>query len=833
MSLRYLLFSLLFPLTTVCALAQSSVTGTVAEASGDPVIGATVTLAGPDGELTTLTDADGGFRFADVADREYQLTVSALGLRVDPQTVTPAATSSPLALTATATETELQAVEVIGRARKDYRSEYSFSATKTAIRNQDLPQSLTTVTKELLEDRQAFELQDAVKTVSGVAPTGLYNHFAIRGITANEDGQVINGLRTRSFYFLQPLTANVERVEVLKGPATVTFASADPGGTVNVVTKKPLDVDRKEISLSAGSFSTLRGAIDFTGPLNEDKTLLYRLNAAYQENRSYRDLIDNRSLQLTPSLTYVPNERTSINTELILNDMSGYLDRGQPIYGEDAGEVDLGSTPIGENLGEPNDFLDEDQFIWTTSLSHRFSPAVSFNAVYMKQTWEEDLVEHRSIGAFATDLAGEEIPSLVQRRYIQRKQFWDTDNVNAYLNFSFDLGPTEHQLLVGYDAQYWDKLRGSGQNQARGFLLADGTATRSFDPEDAGAYQTIEIDGATLPRPNVPYYDLANPNYALANPQDYVINSRFPVPATVTSTNAAYVQEQLEVGKFTALLSLRAEWFEDVTNVDAPNEASFENTAIIPRLGLTYAVTDDLNVYATYLGGYQPQSNTVSLMPSTGNFFWASESAAQFDPLISDLVEVGFKANVLQNRFAWTGAVYEINQENILMSANDPDNPDRLTQRGADRSRGFETDLTGFLTPEWQVVASYAFVDAEIVFDDDETLIGAQKENAPRHSGALWTRYSFRPGSRAAGFGVGAGLTAQGSRVPWFTRAFEIPGYAVFDAALYYTAPNDKARVSLLVDNLFDETYHLGAQTLTRLFPGAPRNLMLTTTYRF
>ena len=470
------------------------------------------------------------------------------------------------------------------------------------------------MTKELIDDRQAFALQDAVKTVSSVAPTGLYNHFAIRGITANEDGQVINGLRTRSFYFLQPLTANVERVEVLKGPATVTFASADPGGTVNIVTKKPLDVDRKEISLSAGSFSTLRGTLDFTGPLNADKTLLYRVNAAYQENRSYRDLIDNTSLLLSPSLSFVPNDRTFINTELTLNDMQGYLDRGQPIYGSQgsgvgaplpqSGAVDLTSTPISENLGESNDFLNENQFIWTTSFSHRFSSAISFNAVYMKQTWEEDLVEHRSLGTFATDLEGNEIPSLVQRRYIQRKQFWDTDNVNAYFNFNFDLGKTEHSLLIGYDAQYWDKLRGSGQNQARGFPLNDGTVTRSFDPSNAEDYQTIEIDGVTLPRPSVPYYNLANPDYALAVPQDYIINSRFAVPATVTSTNAAYIQEQLTIGKFTALLSLRAEWFKDVTNVDAPNEASFTNTAIIPRLGLTYAVSDDINVYATYLEGY-------------------------------------------------------------------------------------------------------------------------------------------------------------------------------------------------------------------------------------
>ncbi|MGB3799577.1 MAG: TonB-dependent receptor, partial [Lewinella sp.] len=397
---------------------QLTLEGTVREPGGDPVVGAVVNLRSPDGELNTLTDADGYFMFSDLSDQDYRLNVRSTGLKSGPRNVNPTTVPQPLSITVEVDEVQLQQVEVVGRARRDYQSLYSFSATKTAILNEDLPQSLTSVTKELIDDRQAFALQDAVKTVSSVAPTGLYNHFAIRGITANEDGQVINGLRTRSYYFLQPLTANVERIEVLKGPATVTFASADPGGTVNIVTKKPLDIERKEISLSAGSFSTLRGTLDFTGPLNEDKTLLYRVNAAYQENRSYRDLIDNTSLQLSPSLSYVPNDKTFINTELILNDMRGYLDRGQPVYGGNAGEVDLTSTPISENLGESNDFLNENQFIWTTSFSHRLSSAVSFNAVYMKQTWEEDLVEHRSVGTFAPDLEGNEISSLVERRYI-------------------------------------------------------------------------------------------------------------------------------------------------------------------------------------------------------------------------------------------------------------------------------------------------------------------------------------------------------------------------------------------------------------------------------
>ncbi|HEX8016880.1 MAG TPA: TonB-dependent receptor plug domain-containing protein, partial [Flavobacterium sp.] len=174
---------------------------------------------------------------------------------------------------------ELQAVEIIGRSTRKYNSDYSFGATKTATLNKDIPQSISTVTKELIADKAAIYLADAVKMTSGVIPASYYNQYTIRGISQNEEGQIINGMRTRQYYFLQPLTSNIERVEVIKGPSSATFSSVDPGGSINLVTKKPLATDRKEISLSAGSFSTFRGTLDFTGPLNESKTLLYRVNA--------------------------------------------------------------------------------------------------------------------------------------------------------------------------------------------------------------------------------------------------------------------------------------------------------------------------------------------------------------------------------------------------------------------------------------------------------------------------------------------------------------------------------------------------------------------------
>ena len=148
---------------------------------------------------------------------------------------------------------EIQTVEIIGRKKENYKSDYSFVATKIAIKNKDLPQTVNTVTKELIKDQNAFQLADVVKNVSGVVPSSVYNQYNIRGISQNEEGQIINGMRIHQFYFLQPMMANIERVEVLKGAGSITLSSVDPGGSINLVTKKPLAERRNEVGFTTGS----------------------------------------------------------------------------------------------------------------------------------------------------------------------------------------------------------------------------------------------------------------------------------------------------------------------------------------------------------------------------------------------------------------------------------------------------------------------------------------------------------------------------------------------------------------------------------------------------
>jgi len=153
--------------------------------------------------------------------------------------------------------------------------------------------------------------------------------------------------------------------------------------------------------------------------------------------------------------------------------------------------------------------------------------------------------------------------------------------------------------------------------------------------------------------------------------------------------------------------------------------------------------------------------------------------------------------------------------------------------RGAERSRGIEWDIAGYITPDWQINASYSYIDAIIMNDSNETLIGARKQNTLKNSANLWTRYNFNSSSALKDLGIGFGMQYQSSKVPWFTRTFMVPAFTIFDAALYYNPGKSNIQLALNAGNLFNNSYWLGAQNYLRLSPDAPRNGTVTIAYKF
>ena len=831
MLLNYIKTTLTLLLTflfSVSLQAQTKVMGTVTDQQNRPIKQVTLKLRNGKDILNTSSDSSGHFQFALPKAGGYLLRASAVGFMTFQQSyqIREKQELRIDTIKLSVSSEELQTVEVIGTSTKKYYGDYSFSATKTASLNKDIPQAISSVSKELIADRQAFTLADAVKNVPAVTQNSFYNQFSIRGINQNEEGAIINGMRTRQHYFLQPLTSNIERIEVIKGPASASFSSSDPGGTINLVTKKPLSEDRKQVSISAGSFSTIRGALDFTGPLNKEKSLLYRLNVGYEDSKSFRDLQYKKAYLISPSFSYLPNDQTALNVELVLNNNKTRLDRGQAIFGAIAGQTDLRSTPITFNMGSTNDRYRTSDIMLMSNLSHAFTKDIVFNIAYMKQTWDEDLLEHRTTNVYGLDEAGNAIPTLAGMRAIQRQQSLNTDNISSYFAINAATGPLQHKIIVGYDRVSVQKYRGGAESSAQGYRLKSGGIAPKYDPLKKELYVFQTFNGMNIPVPNVAHFNLAKPQYTLRDLSEYVFTQNEIAPAYALATGI-YIQDQIKYNKLTVLLGLRQEWHDDYSNYKVGNEKKSSRQKVLPRFGITYELNPNVNLYGTYLQGYQPQGNTSNLVvvpPPAGT---------NYKPLTSDLKEIGAKSEWMNRTLMVNISIFEINQKNLLMNANDPIDPNLLIERGAQRSRGIEVEASGFILPNWQFNAGYSYVDALITQDYNPILNGQRVQNTPQHSGSLWTRYDLNDNRVLKGIGIGAGIQYSGDKLPWYTRDFTLPAYTLVDAALYYSPPKSKVQLAMNVNNVFNRTYWVGAQTYLRLFPGTPRNVMFNATYRF
>lgn len=825
MKFSYLIICLIF---TTKMLAQNTLSGKISNDSGVPLSDVKIIIKQDSLSYESTSNSEGIYQFENVKPGIYYFTLKKEDYPdYDEQiTLKEDFANKTFDFTFSKRTQNIDKVEIIGRASNKYYSDYSFSATKIAANNKEIPLGISTVSKEFMADKNATSLGDVVGQMSSVNNVSYYNQFSIRGMTQNEEGTIINGMRTRQYYFKQPLLSNIEKIEVIKGPANATIGSVDAGGSIVMVTKKPLKFNRKSINIGVGSYGLIKSSLDFTGPLNTSKSLLYRINAAYLESKSFRDLQKEKALLISPSISYIPNDKTAINLELIYSDVNSRIDRGQAIFGAKDGATQLNSTPISFNMGAVNDFFKSKELIAMANFTHKFNDKIALNASYMKQTWTEDLLEHRTTNAFAVDVNNNPVNTLAAMQVVQRYQFWNTDNLNAYFSFDFNTGSAKHKVIAGYDYLRTLKPVGNSQNTARGFLLKNGTIANTYNPAKKDDYQTITVNGVVLPKPNVEHFDLANPKYTIKNINDYIFAKSMLSPASISS-KAIYIQDMLTWNKFILLASVRQEWFEDLTNYEQPNEIKVTDSQLIPRLGLTYVLNDQINLYASYSEGFQPQSNTASLSAI------AIPQGRAFKPLISSSKELGIKADFFQKKIHLEAAIFEINQKNILMNANDPIDPDLLVERGAERSRGFEIDIIGNLLPNWQIFASYAYNDSKIIKDSNPELIGARKQNTPKHSAHIWQKYQFKDISSLEDFAIGLGYQYSGTKIPMYSRAFKVPSYNIVDAAIYYNPKNSFIELALNVNNIFNTTYWVGAQHYLRLFPGTPRNYNLSATFKF
>lgn len=673
--------------------------------------------------------------------------------------------SAPPAPTAEAPT--LQTVEVFGRAETEAFSEFSFAATKTQTHILDIPQSISAVTKEVIEEQNLRLLNDIAPYVAGVNEFSTYNDLTIRGFRSYDDRR-LNGMRVFNNFWSQPPIAHLERVEVIKGPAAAMFGDASPGGVINLVSKKPLQETRREVQAGVGSYDYRFAAADLTGPLNANGSILYRLNAAIEDTDTFRDLITRNNKTLAPSFSFILPTDTRINLDWVYVDAGGVVDRGQPNV---RNSQSLGQVPINVSFTQVGDLVEQENSDITVSLEQKLNTQWTGVVSYMHSRYDEHFVEHRN-DRWLTD-------TTLSLRYGDRRTESRIDSVSAYLSGDLKFGDWRHRIVVGID--HMDRDDGSDEVSARG-----------------------TVTGIV--------FDVLNPVNTVRNVSAYVLT-----PYSWNSagqTIGVYLQDQISVGNWDLMLGLRSDRFKTSGDNDGvPNDPQ-SGRQISPRLSLGYKLSDSSSVYGSWLTGFQPPES------------WTASAiyGGPFKPEESELFEIGYKRMFNDDRLLFTTALYQLTKKNAIVWANDIANPDLYIQRGEERSRGLELELSGQLTPRIGVIANYAYNDAKVTDDPDPANMGKRKENAPRHSAAIWGRYSFDNG-----LGVGLGMQYVGKRATFDT--LELPAYTIFNAGLFYNLTNTE--FALTVKNLADKTHWTGGYNYERTFPGDPRSVNLTLKHRF
>lgn len=666
---------------------------------------------------------------------------------------------------------ELPEILVTGRQEDGYNIPEATTATRTNTPIRDVPQSIQVVPQQVLEDRQVTRLEEALRNVSGVFSGnnfgGTIDNFNIRGFadsTTLRDG--FKDSFTESGLILRD-PANIEQVEVLKGPASVLYGNVEPGGVVNVVTKKPLADPFYNANLSIGTYSFYRPSIDLSGPLTPDKELLYRLNLAYENAGSFRDFVSSERVFVAPVLGWQIGEQTnlSINTSYLYDRRT--FDRGIVAIGD--GVADIGRDRF---LGEPGDFRQSEQTNIGYNLEHRFNDNLKIRNAFQYLQNNETV---KNTNALELD---EETGEL-SRDYFDNANAFKIYAMQTELTNKFNTGSVEHQLLVGFDLQ---------RSRLEGFFK---TPDDAFDA-------SIE--------------DRFTPSINIYNP---IYNQR-PRPArseliflrddkTTVNLLGIFLQDQIAItDNLKFLISGR---FDSVTQeVDDKlneSETSQSSDAFSPRIGIVYQPIEPVSVYASYSRSFAPNSGiraNGSLLEST--------RGTQY--------EVGVRTQ-LNERFTATLAAYQITKTNI--ATTDPIEEAFSIAIGEQRSRGIELDISGQILPGLNVIAAYSNTNAEISESNDFP-VGNKIPNVPRNQASLWTTYELQAGD-LQGLGFGLGFYHVDTRQGDLDNSFELPSYFRTDAAIFYRQDNWRAGIN--IQNLFDVGYlatsEIGRNTV---IPGTP-----------
>ena len=773
-----------FMAAPVAAQETGAVRGTVTFAdSGIPVAGAVVRV--PATGASATTDAEGRFEIPGLAAGRYELLVERGVLASDRRTVevdSGATAIVDFAILATVQEQVRVTAEAPG-----YRAE-SAVVGRTPVVLLDTPASIQVVGRELLEDQVVAEADEVYRNIAGmtsspyasvVARGFTQRDFVFNGVRGNPYGSLGGDVNASGFSVSQLQLSNIERIEVLKGPASVLYGSTEPGGVVNYVTAKPQDEFGVRGSVRFGQYGQTYGSGEVTGPLGASKRVLYRFAAYGNERDSFRANASMRNVHLVGNLMWKVTDQANLSFEYenIDQELMGHRLRGVPVNSE--GEF---LTDISWTATEPTDFTNLKADVFQVRWDQVFAGDWTLDATmrYLEYDREQEYHEPRGI-----------TPENTMKRHF-RDQTRTNDDVSLVLNVNkiVHVGSTVHRLLFGADM---------------------------FRQDHTFRYGRARDTGAGGPVPNL---HLFQPQYGLSRGSDYgLTESNFTTDTAIARQYGFYAQDHLDLGSaFHLVAGGRYNTYDD-TGLGGGDDLRSEQSGLTGRVGVVFKPETNWSLYSSYSTSF----NRPGILAQTPN------ANGPHDPETAAQLELGAKTELLDD-LSLTAALFTITKSNVLRP--DPDlgpngnNYNAALQVGEARNRGFEIEFVGSLTPWWQTAVNYTYLDSEILEDTSASAVGEPLPNAAPHSLGLFSRMELFADTAA-----GLGLTHIGERIEPYA-GIKAAAYTVLDLFVYRQLGRF-AEVQLKLENAFDTVYATSSLFSSRAgnFPGQPRTFSVLVTF--
>ncbi|WP_421804443.1 TonB-dependent siderophore receptor [Flagellimonas sp.] len=798
----------LFLLTNLALAQNGTVSGTVKDNNQTPLFGVNVFLKNT--TKGTQTDKNGEFEISNLENGDYTLLISYLGFKTREIQLSVSDNQNTNLETITLYEGNeiLSEVIVNGERRNKFSRKKTAYVSKLPLKDIENTQVYSTITNEILKSQVVTNFDDALKNATGVeqlwTSTGRggdgAGYYSLRGFSVQP--QLVNGLPGLTNGTINP--ANIERIEVLKGPSATLFGNAvsSYGGLINVVTKKPYVGTGGELSFTSGTYGLNQIVGDFNTALSKEDNLYFRLNTAYTTEQSFQDAGFRKSFFIAPSLSYKVNNRLSFSFygEITQAEQTNptflFLNRSAPTVASNLDEL---------NYNNKLSFTSNDLTLQNPTQNYRIEMDYKLSDTWQSQTLlSKSTTSTKGYYSYLFDFGI--LEGNTYSRFIN-KQNANTQTTDIQQNFigDFKIASVRNRMVIGVD--YFNETQ---TNNSTGYAFYGNVTPNGGSNGDNPFTPDVEDDLYPLSTSGV---DAALASQGVSN-----VKSKYHIYSLYASDVINFTDN------FSAMIGLRLDHFDnegDLANLDD----DYDQTTLSPKFGLLYQpIKDKLSVFGNYQNGFTNVAPQLVGNPEEG-----PQTLQTFDPEQANQLEFGIKTNLFNNRLNATISYYDIKVKDRVIT--DPSSPFNKIQGGEVVSKGFEIEINANPFKGLNIRAGFSNNDSETTESDNTEILNRRPlEAGPETLYNFWANYEFQDGT-LDGFGIGLGFNGASERFAInyvSTGEFILPSYTIANASVFYQA--DKYRIGLKLNNAFNKEYYKGWTTIN---PQMPRALLANISYQF